>query len=204
VNKEPLHLTLLRHGRSKADDERVCGGHYDDPLATEGINQAQQLAIYWQKHSPGFEHIVCSRLQRAKQTAEIIANALSMEFEVSDLWMERDNGPVAGLSFDEANQRYPLRSSVQRYESYTLDGGESYMSMMRRAQMGVEQLMQSDYRNVLVVSHGGILNAALQDILGTSRATFAFGDTGFARVLVYRDKDEARLLNVGVRTHFGT
>jgi broad specificity phosphatase PhoE len=53
--------------------------------------------------------------------------------------------------------------------------------------------------DVLVVSHGGMLNAALQAISGTSRATFAFGDTGFARVLIYRDKDEARLLGSGLQ-----
>jgi 2,3-bisphosphoglycerate-dependent phosphoglycerate mutase len=202
VTREPLHLTLLRHGRSNADDGGVCGGRYDDPLTNEGIEQAEKLAVYWQKHSPGFEHIVCSSLQRAKQTAEIIAEMLGMNVEISDLWMERDNGPLAGMPFEEANRLYPNRNLRGRYEPYVPDGGESYMAMMRRAQRGIEKLVQSNHTNVLVIAHGGVLNAALQDILGTSRATFSFGDTGFAQVTLYRDKDEARLLGVGLQPHF--
>jgi 2,3-bisphosphoglycerate-dependent phosphoglycerate mutase len=144
VTRDPLHLTLLRHGRSKADDEKVCGGRYDDPLTSEGLEQATKLARYWQKHPPGFEHIVCSSLQRAKQTANIIAEMLEMNIEVSDLWMERDNGPLAGMHFEEANKRYPNRNLRGRYELYVSDGGESYMAMMRRAQLGIEKLMQSE------------------------------------------------------------
>jgi 2,3-bisphosphoglycerate-dependent phosphoglycerate mutase len=199
--KEPLLLTLLRHGRSQADDEQVCGGRYDDSLTSEGIEQAKKLAAYWQQHTPGFEGIVSSPLQRAKQTADIIAGALHLNVEVSDVWMERDNGPVAGMPFAIANERYPQRNLRSRYAPYVDDGGESYMSMVRRAQLGIEKLMQSEYKNVLVVAHGGILNAALQDMLGTSRATFAFGDTGFAQVFMSRDKDEARLLSVGMSPH---
>jgi 2,3-bisphosphoglycerate-dependent phosphoglycerate mutase len=199
---EPLQLTLLRHGRSQADDEQVCGGRYDDTLTSEGIEQVSKLAAYWREHPPGFECIVSSSLQRATQTATIIAEALKIKVEVSDLWMERDNGPVAGMPFAVANERYPERNLRNRYAPYVDDGGESYMSMVRRAQLGIEALMQSDYKNVLVVAYGGILNAALRDILGTSRATFAFGDTGFAQVVMSRDKDEARLLGVGMQPHF--
>lgn len=201
MTRDPLHLTLLRHGRSRADDEKVCGGRYDDELTELGVEQATKLARYWREHPPGFEHIVCSSLQRARQTANIIAETLEMNLEVSDLWMERDNGPLAGMPFEEANGRYPNRNLRGRYEPYVSDGGESYMAMMRRAQLGIEKLMQSEFTNVLVVAHGGILNAALQDMLGTSRATFSFGDTGFARVMMYRDKDEARLLGVGLQPH---
>ncbi len=200
MTREPLHLTLLRHGRSQADDEQVAGGRYDDALTSEGVEQATKLARYWQQNSPRFEHIVCSSLKRAEQTASIIAQALHMNLELSDLWLERDNGSVAGMPLEKVRQRYPL-TFRSRYESYVPDGGESYMAMLRRAQTGIEKLMQSNYTNVLVVAHGGILNAALQDILGTSRATFTFGDTGFAEVMMYRDKDEARLLGVGLQPH---
>jgi 2,3-bisphosphoglycerate-dependent phosphoglycerate mutase len=200
MTRKPLRFTLLRHGRSQADDEQVGGGRYDDPLTSEGVEQARKLASYWQQRPPGFEHIVCSSLQRAIQTARIIAEGLGINVEVSDVWLERDNGPVAKMPFEEIRQRYPL-AFCSRYEPYVPDGGESYMSMMRRAQVGIEKLMQSDYKNVLVVAHGGILNAALQDILGTTRATFAFADTGFAQVVMYRDKDEARLLSVGLQPH---
>jgi len=33
---EVLHLTLLRHGRSRGDDENVHEGRYDAPLTEVG------------------------------------------------------------------------------------------------------------------------------------------------------------------------
>ena len=45
-----LHLTLLRHGRSRADDENVHEGRYDSPLTAVGRAQAVALAEYWGAH----------------------------------------------------------------------------------------------------------------------------------------------------------
>lgn len=39
-----MNLTLLRHGRSRADDEDVHEGRYNSPLTDVGRAQAQALA----------------------------------------------------------------------------------------------------------------------------------------------------------------
>ncbi|WP_412027616.1 phosphoglycerate mutase family protein [Deinococcus yunweiensis] len=39
-------MTILRHGRSRADDENVHEGRYDSPLNAEGQAQARALARY--------------------------------------------------------------------------------------------------------------------------------------------------------------
>jgi len=201
MTREPLQLTLLRHGRSLADDEEVCEGRYDSPLTEDGRAQARKLALYWQAHPPEFEHVVCSSLQRAHETANIIGEALNLTPKIDDNWMEFDNGPVAGLPFEKAKKRYPVPAFRGRYEAFAKDGGESTVSFLRRAQRGLETLLQSNFTNVLVVAHGGILNMVLRDLLGATRGRFAFGDTAFARVLVYRDRDEAVLTGVNLQPH---
>jgi broad specificity phosphatase PhoE len=40
MKSKVLELTLLRHGRSRADDEQVHDGRYDSPLTALGIEQA--------------------------------------------------------------------------------------------------------------------------------------------------------------------
>ena len=201
VKREALHLTLLRHGRSLADDEEVCEGRYDSPLTNVGVEQAKKLAAYWQAHPPGFECVVCSSLVRAHKTACIVADALGLEVETSDDWREFDNGPVAGLPFAEAKARYPVPAFRGRFKAFTPDGGESAASLMRRAQCGLERLVQSSLTRALVVAHGGVLNMALRDLLGASRASFSFGDTAFAEVMVRRDADHAVLKSVNRRPH---
>lgn|GEM_PF-5453738 len=59
-----LKLTLLRHGRSRADDENVHEGRYDSPLTDTGVRQAEALAAYWRAHPPGFDRVYCSPLAR--------------------------------------------------------------------------------------------------------------------------------------------
>lgn len=70
-------LVLLRHGRSRADDEGVHEGRYDSPLTEVGRDQATRLAQRWREQSVQFDRVVCSSLVRARETAEIVAAALT-------------------------------------------------------------------------------------------------------------------------------
>ena len=67
-----LHLTIRRHGRSRADDENVHEGTCDSPLTPAGEAQAAALATYWQAHPPGFDRAYTSTLARAHDTARIV------------------------------------------------------------------------------------------------------------------------------------
>ena len=191
-------LVLLRHGRSRADDEQVHEGRYDSPLTEVGRDQATPLAEHWRSTGTRFDRIVCSSLARARETAEIVASAIAAPVEVSDLWMEHDNGPLAGLTEDEANERFPTPAFRSRWSPLTAAGGESAEGIHRRASAAVEALVQGDGDRLLVVAHGGILNAALRVLLGAARhAHFTFSDNGLAELALDRESDTVRLVSLG-------
>ena len=82
-------------------------------------------------------------------------------------WIELDNGPLAGLSFKEAEIRYPEPAFRNPYEKMP-GNGESAWELYSRATAAVGQIIQPEEpANILVVAHGGILNAALRSIVGT-------------------------------------
>jgi 2,3-bisphosphoglycerate-dependent phosphoglycerate mutase len=199
---ETLELTLLRHGRSRADDERVHEGRYDSPLTEVGLAQAKKLAAYWTRNPPGFEHVVCSSLTRARRTAEIVGAALGLPVTPDDSWREFDNEPVAGLPFEEAERRYPAPAFRHRFTPFTPDGGESDAAFERRISEALEALFGSPYTRVLVVAHGGCLNVALRNLLRTQGDTgFSFGDTSFAQIIVSRASDGVRLVSLNRQPH---
>ncbi|GGO34998.1 hypothetical protein HNQ08_004084 [Deinococcus humi] len=99
-----LHLTLLRHGRSRADDEDVHEGRYDSPLTAVGCAQAQALATYWAAHPPDFDRAYRSTLARALETARTMTDALNLPLTPSDLLREWNNGPLAGLGREGGGQ----------------------------------------------------------------------------------------------------
>jgi 2,3-bisphosphoglycerate-dependent phosphoglycerate mutase len=120
-----LHLTLLRHGRSRADDENVHEGRYDSPLTEAGQAQAAALAAYWQAQGTGFDLAVCSTLLRAHETAQLVTGVLGIPLTATDLLREWDNGPLAGMGREEALARYPIPAFRHDLDAFTPEGGES-------------------------------------------------------------------------------
>ena len=182
-----IHITLMRHGRSRADDEGVHEGRYDSPLTETGISQAQTRAEELLRHEFKFDKIIASTLIRARETANIIGKALNTPVETDPDWMEFNNGPLAGLPFDVAEERFPTPQFRNPYEPFH-GTGESDLEFHRRGSQAIENIVRKGAGTYLVVAHGGILNAALRTVLGAPPFTwkqgsvFAFGDTGYTRL----------------------
>ena len=196
-----MKLTLLRHGRSRADDEGVHEGRYDSPLTDVGREQARRLATYWQANPPGFDRVYCSTLQRAEQTAQVVAEALALPLTPSDLLREWDNGPLAGMNREEALAKYPIPAFRHDLDPFTQDGGESQAAIRARALQALALVWQGGGEDILVVSHGGFLNSMLRELTGAHRAQFAFGDTSFATVKLSHESHMARLTAVNLAPH---
>lgn len=107
-----IQITLMRHGRSCADDEMVHESRYDSPLTDVGRSQVKATAVGWRCSAVTFDLIISSNLVRASESARIVSEALSVPIEYDPDWMERDNGPLAGLAFDMARERYPRPASA--------------------------------------------------------------------------------------------
>jgi 2,3-bisphosphoglycerate-dependent phosphoglycerate mutase len=178
-------FTLLRHGRSSGDDLQVHEGRFDSALTEVGHAQVRRLIARWQREGRAFDRIISSPLSRAHATADLLAAAFPAPVELDPLWLEMDNGPLAGLSFAEAEDRYPWPAFRNPYEPF-FGSGESDWAIHVRAARAVERLVQLGPSRTLVVAHGGILNAALRHIVGAPPPVgrqgvhFALADTGYA------------------------
>jgi len=185
-----IKVTLLRHGRSQADDENVHEGRYDSPLTELGQEQVHRRAQEFVQRNFQFDLIIASTLQRANETARIIGSTLGVPVEDDPDWMEWDNGPLAGLPFDLAEERYPKPDFRTPYMPQA-GTGESGWDIYCRAAGAVQKLVQRGPGSYLVVAHGGILNTALKAMMGVQPTVnqqgfaLAFGDTGYVRLEYY-------------------
>ncbi len=201
---ERILLTLMRHGRSRADDEIVHEGRYDSPLTDVGRQQAQARARDLLAQGMTFDCIIASPLARAHETAQIIAEVLHVPLEVDADWMELDNGPLAGLSPDVAAVRYPKPDFRNPYEPFC-GSGESEWEIHCRAARALGKVVRRGAGCYLVVAHGGILNAALRTIVGATPApygqgiAFAFGDTSYAQLAYFPCRHRWVLLSLNPR-----
>ena len=125
----------------------------------------------------------------ASESAQILADVLGVSIEFDPDWMEQDNGPLPGLPFAVANERYPRPDFANPFQSYVASTGEgeSGWELLGRAAGALQRVVRRGRRSSLVVAHGGILNVAMRCMLGIppglsgSGVRFAFGDAGFVR-----------------------
>jgi 2,3-bisphosphoglycerate-dependent phosphoglycerate mutase len=178
-------ITFLRHGESTGNAEDRHQGQSDFPLSPLGKAQAHALASQWRTAGVTFDRIITSTLSRALQTAEILAAELELSIEPDPLWMERHNGQLAGLQYDEARVLYRQPAFTIPYESYA-ETGEGDWALYLRVGQALHQLMQRPVGNYLVISHGGFLNQVMYAVTGITPQPnfrgprFRFDNTGFA------------------------
>ena len=130
-----IKIMFMRHGRSRADDENVIEGRYDAPLTDVGREQAEARAQELKARKIKFDRLIASPLKRARETAQIVDNILGIGVEFDEDWMEKDNGPIAGLPHQVARARYPLPDFHNPFQPHVVsaDAGESAWAFHCRA-----------------------------------------------------------------------
>ena len=200
-NKEQFtyRITLLRHGESSGNSQNIFQGHAEYDLTEKGWAQSKAVAARWLDEGKTFMRIISSPQSRARQTAEIIAEILSLPLEFDSNWKEINNGILAGLTLDDIGKRYPVPEIMTPYEPIG-ESGESHWDLYLRAGRVVQELVRRPAGNYLVVSHGGFLNRVLYAMLGIvpqanfAGARFRFRNISFA-VVCYDPKQYIWLLD---------
>lgn len=173
-----MRFYFVRHGQSVANTLRVISNrNLPHPLTELGRQQAAALAQ--SLAGVAFTHIYASPILRAVQTAEIVASALGMPFEIADALREPDCGIMEGRS-DEAAWAEHKRVTLdwllhEKFDSH-IDGGESHHAVRARfvpfIQRLIDQHRGTDH-NVLLIAHGSLLYMMLPVVLCNVDLAFA-------------------------------
>lgn len=105
-----MRLIVVRHGETQWNVQKRTQGTTDTKLTTKGERQAQQLSHRIQAMQ--VDGIVTSPLQRACETARIIALPNHKTISIDAALIEIRFGKWEGLTFDEIGEQYPQELSV--------------------------------------------------------------------------------------------
>jgi 2,3-bisphosphoglycerate-dependent phosphoglycerate mutase len=187
-NKPPnLLFVFLRHGQSTGNADNRHQGQADYPLTDAGILQAELLASDWSESGVQFDLAISSPQSRAKQTAKIITDVIKTKVEFDPLWMERDNGELAGLLHEEAMQSHPTPDFIPLHQPIA-NTGESQWELFLRAGTAVNKLVKYPPGKYLIISHGGFLNMVMHALIGQAPQpnfqgpVFRFSNTGYSTI----------------------
>lgn len=165
-----MSIYLVRHGK---DDEGYRGGWSQRGLNTEGYRQSEQLGLYLREHDHLYpiHRIVSSDLRRALDTAGEIAAKLGLTVEPSSDWREVNNGIIAGMPNEIVDERFPGLTFGGLRMDQPYPGGESPIDFFTRisetfGKLCREQSEQQHSENVLIVTHGGVINVIYHLVRG--------------------------------------
>jgi probable phosphoglycerate mutase len=164
----------------------------DVELSLEGRLQAELLRDRIQYYD--IDALYSSNLIRAKQTAEILNEALLLPHEVRDEIREISFGLLEGRSEEYNEEHFHDFKEEQKklLEDIPYPGGENGTSVYERAMPLIQEIVQSGKKNIAVVSHGGTIRVLLAALFGRNQAKrFLFGvcleNTGITQ-LVYNSR----------------
>jgi len=182
-----LLFVFLRHGQSTGNADKRHQGQADFPLTDVGILQAEDLASSWSDRGIQFDLAISSPQTRAKQTAIIITEAIKTKIEFDPIWMERDNGELAGLLHEEALVSHPPPDFIPLHQPIA-NTGESQWELFLRAATAVNKIVKYPSGRYLIISHGGFLNMVMHALLGQTPQSnfqgpnFNFSNTGYSTI----------------------
>ena len=100
-----MEILLIRHGETDWNRARRMQGHIDIPLNNEGLRQAKALGAALA--SEKLDAIYTSDLQRAKLTAQAVADIYQMPLIIDEQLRERCYGVFEGLKYREVAEQFP-------------------------------------------------------------------------------------------------
>lgn len=160
INKSDSKLCTIyvaRHGETEWNVKGLIQGHSDSNLTKNGIKQAKNLGR--ELKNIDFDAVYSSDLLRAKRTAEIATLERKLAVVTQKALRERNFGKLEGKTKENLKILRELKIKNVPYESIGIEADEKVIA--RTITLLREISVAYLGKNVLVVSHGGLLRALL-------------------------------------------
>jgi alpha-ribazole phosphatase len=151
------HLSLIRHGRTDANDQGIYIGRTDYPLSEKGIAQLYNKMdefVY-----PHVAKVYSSPLRRCTETAEILFP--DTDIQCLDNLIEMDFGTFDGKAAESLVDLPEFKAWLKGGTDCAPPEGESVAQVQLRIFKAlrtiIADMMENDLRHCAVVTHGGIL-----------------------------------------------
>lgn len=160
-------VILIRHATHDRVGAILCGRMPEVTLGDEGRREAKLLADRFRGES--IAAVITSPLERARETAQVIADRIGVPIEIDEALNEIDFGDWTGQSFDalDPDPRWRLWNTTR--STAKPPGGEAMTAAQARIVRRIERLRQDHPDGeVILVSHCDVIKAALAHHLGLS------------------------------------
>ena len=164
-----LRLLLIRHGETTFNVEQRLPGHLPDvPLTDEGRRQAHRAAVALS--AIPLSAVISSPLERARDTAEIIARGWGLPVLLDDRLKDTDSGRWSGQKIDELAKSDPEWRAFVAHPTEPPPGVgvESLAVVMERSVAAVEDVIRHAELGAVIalVAHADVIKLVVGHYVG--------------------------------------
>lgn len=192
-----LRMFIVRHGETDWTRARRFTGWQDVPLSEAGRRQCEAAARALAAVPLGA--VYASPLQRARASAERIAEPYGLEVRIAPAFREIGLGQWEGLAHDEVPVRFPALWAVWRTapERFVAPGGEPVATVALRVAAGIAALRASHHGDTIaLVAHGVVIRLVVLHALGLGLEQLWSVDASPAGITEVEYRDEGATVHV--------
>lgn len=162
---------IVRHGESEANKNEICAGQWDIPLTEKGLKQAVAAREYLKNEK--IDAFYSSTLQRARVTAETVAQEHGLPVTALDELMEMHRGIFERMPFTEIWEKYPKEAEILFYNEalFYIEGAETVDDAQNRVYEAFRKLGEKHRGQTVAVGfHGSVLRHFVAKVLKVEKA----------------------------------
>jgi probable phosphoglycerate mutase len=146
---------MIQHTQAEHHVTKMVGGNTDWSLTEIGKEQAHNIGRNIQKLIKTENNIIYSSdLLRTKQTAEIINEYFKLKIIYKQELREINVGEAKGKSNDWYKENCAPKENISLIHYRAFPDAETFEEVYNRVAPIVNEIMNTEYENVLVVGHG--------------------------------------------------
>ena len=163
-------IIFLRHGQAINNTKRLLAGRTPGvPLTENGIHQAERIARFVKPFN--ISAIYSSPIERAENTAAIVAKHNSLEYKVDERLIELDMGKFTGMPYDEIFEKHG-NVFLKFYDGeleIAHNGVETFAQVKNRVLSMIDHVLKEHQEeNVLLVTHMDPIKAMISSIMNAN------------------------------------
>lgn len=160
-------ILLVRHGQAICNVERTIEG-VGRCRGLSDLGHRQAAAVATRLATEGFapDHTYVSPIRRAVETATAITNAIGVTFETDADFEELRPGDAEGMTWDQYSAFYGNSEGWNPTVPFA-PNAEAWSDFLTRVSGGLDRIAnRHEGETVLVVAHGGVVDASLFHYFG--------------------------------------
>ena len=185
-------IIFLRHGQAENNTKRILAGRTEGvPLTKTGVEQAERIAKYL-KHMD-ISAIYSSPIERASNTAKIVADYNSLSYELDDRLIEIEMGKFTRMNYDDMFAKHG-NVFLKFYENDPIIAKcevETFAEVQKRVIDMVEYIVKKHKnQNVVLVTHMDPIKSMLSTIMDLKPKTLFELIIANASLTIIKEQDK--------------